>query len=252
MDGLGSADIVEFAGFHFDCRRWLRYRLKGDDSGKEEVETLHEKALGVLSVLIEAQGDLVRTEEILEAVWPGMVGQLDNLYHQITFLRRVLEKNQKTGAVIKSVRGRGYKIAVPIIPAPAPLSADTASSVSVALVPPSRPIFYSLPSLPDHHQPREAEIAKVRAKLLDEGVAVDTTRVAGVVGLQGMGGIGKTVLATVLVHDPNIRSAFHDGAVWLTFGRHAPGLAKAAEFAFALTEVGASFSKSASMRWMRR
>jgi WD40 repeat protein len=103
------------------------------------------------------------------------------------------------------------------------------------------PIFYDLPSLPDHYQQRDADMAEARAKLLGDSAAVAITSVARATGLQGMGGIGKTVLATALIHDLNIRTAFPDGIVWLTFGRQVQVLAKAAELVFALTGVAASF-----------
>ena len=39
------------------------------------------------------------------------------------------------------------------------------------------------------------------------------------VGVQGMGGIGKTVLAAALAHDSEVRQAFPDGIYWLTIGQ---------------------------------
>ncbi|MFN6477929.1 NB-ARC domain-containing protein [Nostoc sp. DedQUE07] len=39
------------------------------------------------------------------------------------------------------------------------------------------------------------------------------------VGVQGMGGIGKTVLATALARDEEVRKAFPDGVFWVTFGQ---------------------------------
>ena len=38
-------------------------------------------------------------------------------------------------------------------------------------------------------------------------------------GVQGMGGIGKTVLAAALAHDSEVRQAFPDGIYWLTIGQ---------------------------------
>jgi DNA-binding winged helix-turn-helix (wHTH) protein len=116
MDGLGSADTVEFAGFRFNRRSLVLYRLNGNDL--EEIESLNRKALEVLSVLVHHHNDWVNTDNILRAVWPNMVGQLDNLYHQISFLRRVLESGLETGTVIKSIKRRGYRLAVPITALP--------------------------------------------------------------------------------------------------------------------------------------
>ena len=103
------------------------------------------------------------------------------------------------------------------------------------------PIHYGLPSLPDRYQPREADVALARARLLGAGAAV---------GLRGMGGIGKTVLASALVQpsEAPVRAAFPDGIAWLTFGRTAPVLAKAAELAFALTGTPTSFGSLSEAR----
>ena len=38
-------------------------------------------------------------------------------------------------------------------------------------------------------------------------------------GVQGMGGIGKTVLAAALAQDSEVRQAFPDGIYWLTIGQ---------------------------------
>ena len=68
-----------------------------------------------------------------------------------------------------------------------------------------------MPDLPRHYSPRQGELDVLRQKLLagDESVAIS-----------GMGGIGKTVLASALAHDTEVREAFPDGIYWLTFGQN--------------------------------
>jgi hypothetical protein len=60
---------------------------------------------------------------------------------------------------------------------------------------------------------------------LKEAVRGATDRAVGIagaisrIGLHGMGGIGKTVLAIDLVNDDEVRHAFPDGVFWLTLGQ---------------------------------
>ena len=73
---------------------------------------------------------------------------------------------------------------------------------------------YNLPSLPEHYVLREADLAPLRRALLSDGAAA-----LGIVGVRGMGGIGKSVLATALAHDLAVQAAFPDGIIWLPIGR---------------------------------
>lgn len=67
-----------------------------------------------------------------------------------------------------------------------------------------------IPNLPDYFQTRDDDLARLKALVLDQD--------GRSVGIQGMGGIGKTLLAAALTHDPDIRDAFPDGIYWLTLG----------------------------------
>jgi len=43
--------------------------------------------------------------------------------------------------------------------------------------------------------------------------------ILAITALQGLGGIGKTTLATVLAHDEEIKNRFSDGTLWVTLGQ---------------------------------
>ena len=51
----------------------------------------------------------------------------------------------------------------------------------------------------------------------DASVAIASGEEA--VGIQGMGGIGKSVLAAAIARDPEVRQAFPGGVYWLTIGQ---------------------------------
>ncbi len=78
----------------------------------------------------------------------------------------------------------------------------------------------NVPESPPHFLPRPEELQKLKDIVLSETNqrVVDTGRMRRV-GVQGMGGIGKTVLATALALDEEVRRAFRDGVFWLTFGQ---------------------------------
>ncbi|MDG4604428.1 MAG: NB-ARC domain-containing protein [Defluviicoccus sp.] len=84
--------------------------------------------------------------------------------------------------------------------------------------------MYGVPAQRPHFMPRE-ELRTLKIALLrsDQGAVgvIGTPYGQGntPLGVQGMGGIGKTVLAIALVNDDEVRRAFPDGIYWLTLGQ---------------------------------
>jgi hypothetical protein len=75
------------------------------------------------------------------------------------------------------------------------------SVISSAPFPPGLARLHGVPDLPPHYLPREADLSGLKEKLLAEGALLGITGKSSAVGVQGMGGIGKTVLAAALAHD---------------------------------------------------
>lgn len=76
-----------------------------------------------------------------------------------------------------------------------------------------------VPSLPPHFLSRIDRLTALRDALradLDRPVII--TGASARVGMYGMGGIGKSVLAATLARDRKIRQAFPDGIVWVGLG----------------------------------
>src|ERR1700758_5867375 len=72
---------------------------------------LGSRAFDVLMVLIEAGGELVTKDEILNRVWPGMVVEEHSLQFHISALRKILGRDR---GFIKTISGRGYRFVADI------------------------------------------------------------------------------------------------------------------------------------------
>ena len=93
----------------------------------------------------------------------------------------------------------------------------------------SRPLRYdTIPNLPQHFVPREEAMVNLRDLVFTEGAGANIA----VTALAGMGGIGKTVLATALCRDLAVQRAFPDGIAWITIGREWDG-----DFVISMREV---------------
>lgn len=74
---------------------------------------------------------------------------------------------------------------------------------------------HTIPALPANFVPRPSELAALRLALFAP------TRGPGIAltAYEGMGGIGKTILAQAVCHDDQVKQAFPDGISWITLGR---------------------------------
>ncbi|MBO0351335.1 hypothetical protein J0895_20090, partial [Phormidium pseudopriestleyi FRX01] len=80
--------------------------------------------------------------------------------------------------------------------------------------------LYNVPNLPPKFLPRPEELAQIKQKLLgNESQKLVMTGVSQRVGVQGMGGIGKTLLAAAVAQDEEVWRKFPDGVMWVTLGQ---------------------------------
>jgi WD40 repeat protein len=81
----------------------------------------------------------------------------------------------------------------------------------------------AVPDAPSHYLPREDAIAVVQRMVLEgAGGKVGISAVGerkGPLGVYGLGGIGKTVLAAAVARSSAIKERFPDGVLWLTVGQ---------------------------------
>ena len=125
MDTLAAAETYLFEGFRLD-RRGLARR---DDNGCFVPVPVGSRALEILGVLIQRSGELVFRDEIINAVWPGVVVEDSNLPAQIRALRRVLDNGRTDGSCIQTIPGRGYRFVASVV--------RTNSAAAPIAVPPS-------------------------------------------------------------------------------------------------------------------
>ena len=101
METLAASEIFLFEGFRLDRRGLFRRVFVPVAIGS--------RAFDVLRVLIAARDDLVSKDEIMAAVWPGLVVEDNNLTVQISALRRILDQGRTEGSCIQTVAGHGYR-----------------------------------------------------------------------------------------------------------------------------------------------
>jgi adenylate cyclase len=105
MESLATREIFLFEGFRLERRGLFRR----DERGVFVPVAIGARALDVLGVLIAARGELVSKDEIMAAVWPGIVVEDNNLTVQMSSLRRILDRESAEGSCIQTVAGRGYR-----------------------------------------------------------------------------------------------------------------------------------------------
>jgi TolB-like protein/Tfp pilus assembly protein PilF len=141
MDALASSEVFLFENFRLDRRGGRLFRRASD--GAFTAVAIGSRALAILAVLIERAGKVVSKNEIIAAVWPGVVVEDSNLTVQISALRRALQHGRPSVRCIQTVPGRGYRFAAPVTPAAAsaPSVASGMRAEAIADMPaPSAPV----------------------------------------------------------------------------------------------------------------
>ncbi len=118
-----AAEILMFQGFMLDGQDLFRV----DPSGTKERIPLGSRALDLLRLLIEREGELIPKKVIIEAIWHGIAVEESNLTVQIAALRRILDRDREHGSYVQTITGRGYRFtaavtrltrSVPVTPRP--------------------------------------------------------------------------------------------------------------------------------------
>ena len=149
--------------------------------GPELIRLTH-KALTVLGYLAEHQGQLATKDDLLAALWPGVVVSESALVACISELRQALGDARRAPHFIETVHGRGYRFIAPVHEATLPFH-------SLDSVPPPPPSFLA-PCVVG----REAELAYL-CRLFEKSLQGERQ----IVFVTGEAGIGKTTLVNRLL-----------------------------------------------------
>lgn len=111
----------------------------------------------------------------------------------------------------RTLAGTGYAFGL------TQLLRDIAARRGVQIKEKYRNTYVTAPPMPQNYVERPIELAALRNRIVADGRETSVALTA----LEGMGGIGKTVLAQALCRDEVIQEAFPDGIVWTTAGKEA-------------------------------
>jgi len=101
--------------------------------GPGQLHKLEPRAMRLLAVLAQAGGEVVLADELLEAVWPGLVVTPSSLYDAVAQLRKVLGPDH-----IATVPRKGYRLVTPVMPVmPTPPTPPTTSAAQAPGSPPA-------------------------------------------------------------------------------------------------------------------
>ena len=147
------------------------------------------RALDLLHALVERRDRIVRKDELLDIVWPGVVVEEANLHVQVSSLRKLLGPT-----AIATIPGRGYRFV-------AVIEGDGGAAAPVPLRPGTGGRPGNLPAAPSGIVGRTDELASLVALLVSNACVTVT----------GPGGIGKSRLALEAAES---RAAGHPDGVW--------------------------------------
>jgi adenylate cyclase len=109
--------ILRFDCFLLDRQSGTLSRLHPD--GHQILVQIGSRAFQILCLLMERRGEIVSQREIIDAVWPNVAVEPNNLTVQLSALRRVLDDNRGQGRCIQNIPGRGYRF-VPAVTVASP------------------------------------------------------------------------------------------------------------------------------------
>jgi predicted ATPase/DNA-binding winged helix-turn-helix (wHTH) protein len=190
-----------------DCYAFGPFRLLADRrelSAHGVPVVIGQRAIEVLVALVLRHGELVSKDELMAAVWPGLVVEENNLAVHVSVLRKILGKTGDAKPYLQTVAGRGYRFVADVTHESLPRSEKPKTAVDAPApttrAHPDGP--HNLPSALTRLIGRAEELEAIKAGL----------KSSRLVTLTGTGGVGKTRLA--IETGTQLLADYEDGA-WI-------------------------------------
>ena len=123
--------IYAFGPFRLDAAAGILFR------GAEPV-ALGQRAIALLQILVEAAGNPISKDRLIEGAWPGLAIEESNLPVQIAALRRVFAEAPGGERWIETLPRRGYRYVGPVA-VKEQENQGAAGNEQPALAPPDKP-----------------------------------------------------------------------------------------------------------------
>ncbi len=108
-----------------------------------EVAHIEPKAMDLLVAMAARPGIVLGRDELIAAVWPGVVVGDEVLTQAVIKLRRALGDTAREPAYIETIAKRGYRLIAPVVAerAPEPPSDDLPTAIVLSVAPRRRPLI---------------------------------------------------------------------------------------------------------------
>jgi TolB-like protein/DNA-binding winged helix-turn-helix (wHTH) protein/Tfp pilus assembly protein PilF len=91
----------------------------------EELVSLTPKAFDTLLTLVQKSGKTIEKDDLMKAVWPGVVVEENNLNQNITALRKSLGDSRQDSQYIATIPGLGYRFVAEVTRVDIPTDSDS-------------------------------------------------------------------------------------------------------------------------------
>src|SRR5262245_32698792 len=109
MPASSTADVATFASGRRVGEWWVEPSVN-ETRGAEETGRREPKAMEVLVFLADRPGRVVSRDELLAALWPGVVVGDATLTQAVIKLRRALRDPPRSPRYIETISKRGYRL----------------------------------------------------------------------------------------------------------------------------------------------